>query len=43
MSESLERMVVGFLDHEMAHVAFSDFQVIQRFSQDHSGREALLT
>ena len=28
MSSPLERMVVGFLDHEMGHVAFSDFDEV---------------
>ncbi|MCO6438511.1 MAG: VWA domain-containing protein [Phycisphaerae bacterium] len=42
MDEALERMVVGFLDHEMAHVAFSDFGVVKRFSQRHPGCEAML-
>jgi len=42
MDEALERMVVGFLDHEMAHVAFSDFGVVKRFSQRHPGYEAML-
>jgi len=38
----LERMVVGYLDHEMAHVAFSDFKVVKEFSEVHPGREAML-
>ncbi len=37
MSADLERMVVGFLDHEMSHVAFSDFKVVAEFSAKHPG------
>ncbi len=42
MSEPLERMVVGFLDHEMGHVAFSDFEVAGEFAANHPGYEGLL-
>ena len=42
MDGQLERMVVGHLDHEMAHVAFSDFKVVKEFSEKHPGREAML-
>jgi len=42
MDDRLERMVVGYLDHEMAHVAFSDFEVVKEFSEKHPGYEALL-
>ncbi len=42
MEESLERMVIGFLDHEMSHVAFSDFGVVKEFSTKHPGHEGLL-
>ncbi len=42
MDMNLERMVVGYLDHEMAHVAFSDFKVVKGFSEKHPGREAML-
>lgn len=42
LSESLERMMVGYLDHEMAHVAFSDFGVAERFARKHPGYEAML-
>lgn len=38
----LERMMVGYLDHEMAHVAFSDFQQVKRFNRKHHGFEAML-
>ena len=38
----LERMMVGYLDHEMAHVAFSDFNVAQAFATKHPGRLGLL-
>jgi cobalamin biosynthesis protein CobT len=37
MDEALERMMVGYLDHEMAHVAFSDFQVAEEFEKKHPG------
>lgn len=42
LSENLERMMVGYLDHEMAHVAFSDFRVAERFSRKHPGFEGML-
>ncbi len=42
MSDPLERMVVGFLDHEMGHVAFSDFHVAGAFAQQHPGYEGML-
>lgn len=42
MDEGLERMMLGYLDHEMAHVAFSDFQVVGEFMKMHPGREGLL-
>lgn len=42
MSADLERMVVGFLDHEMSHVAFSDFKVVAEFSAKHPGYEGML-
>ena len=42
MSSSLERMVVGYLDHEMAHVAFSDFKVVKKFNTRHPGHEGML-
>ena len=42
MSSSLERMVVGYLDHEMAHVAFSDFKVVKEFNTRHPGHEGML-
>jgi cobalamin biosynthesis protein CobT len=42
MDEPLERMVVGYLDHEMGHVAFSDFKVMKEFSEKHPGTEGLL-
>jgi cobalamin biosynthesis protein CobT len=35
-------MVVGYLDHEMGHVAFSDFKVLKDFSAKHRGYESLL-
>lgn len=42
IDQNLERMIVGYLDHEMAHVAFSDFQFVKEFSQKHPGYEAML-
>lgn len=42
MAEPLERMMVGYLDHEMAHVAFSDFSVVKVFLDRYPGCEALL-
>ena len=42
MAESLERMVVGCLDHEMAHVAFTDFKEVRRFVKKHRGFKDLL-
>lgn len=42
MSAELERMVIGFLDHEMSHVAFSDFKVVGAFSAKHPGYEGML-
>ena len=42
MDPPLERMVVGFLDHEMAHVAFTDFNEVRRFANKHRGFKDLL-
>lgn len=42
MDDDLERMVIGFLDHELGHVAFSDFEVLKEFSAKHRGYESLL-
>jgi len=42
MEDDLERMIVGYLDHEMGHVAFSDFEVLKKFSEQHPGAEGLL-
>jgi len=42
MNEALERMTVGYLDHEMAHVAFSDFKMPEQFVQKHPGFGGLL-
>ena len=42
MDDGLERMIVGFLDHEMAHVAFSDFKIVREFSKKNPGYEAML-
>lgn len=42
ISEDLEGMMVGYLDHEMGHVAFSDFGVAEQFASSHPGCEGLL-
>ena len=42
MDENLERMIVGYLDHEMAHVAFSDFDEVVEFNRKYPGAEAML-
>jgi cobalamin biosynthesis protein CobT len=42
LEEDLERMMVGYLDHEMAHVAFSDFKQVKRFNKKYRGFEAML-
>ncbi|HOW73458.1 MAG TPA: VWA domain-containing protein [Phycisphaerae bacterium] len=42
LNEDLERMMLGFLDHEMAHVAFSDFGVAEQFTRKHPGYEGML-
>lgn len=42
LNENLERMMVGYLDHEMAHVAFSDFGVAEQFAKKHPGFEGML-
>ena len=42
LDPDLERMMVGYLDHEMSHVAFSDFRVAEEFAQKHPGYEGLL-
>jgi cobaltochelatase CobT len=42
LDEGLERMMVGYLDHEIAHVAFSDFQVAAEFEKRHPGRLGML-
>jgi cobalamin biosynthesis protein CobT len=42
LNENLERMMVGYLDHEMAHVAFSDFGVAEQFARKHPGYEGML-
>ena len=34
--------MVGYLDHEMGHVAFSDFGVAEQFAKKHPGCEGLL-
>ena len=42
MDSQLERMIVGYLDHEMSHVAFTDFNEVRRFVNKHPGFEDLL-
>ena len=33
LDEALERCLIGYLDHEMGHVAFSDFQAAEAFTR----------
>ena len=40
--EDLERLLIGYLDHEVGHVAFSDFGVAEQFTRKHPGFEGLL-
>ena len=42
MDPQLERMIVGYLDHEMSHVAFTDFNEVRRFAKKHRGFKDLL-
>lgn len=42
MNEDLERMMVGYLDHEMGHVAFSEMKVAEEFARKHPGYDGLL-
>jgi cobaltochelatase CobT len=42
LNEDLERLAIGYLDHEMGHVAFSDFGVAEQFAKSHPGYEGLL-
>jgi hypothetical protein len=42
MDDGLERMMLGYLDHELGHVAFSDFRVAGQFMKEHPGFEGLL-
>jgi len=42
MDPQLERMIVGYLDHEMSHVAFTDFNEVRRFVKKHRGFKDLL-
>lgn len=42
MDPQLERMIVGYLDHEMSHVAFTDFNEVRRFVKKHPGFKDLL-
>ena len=42
MDSDLEKCLVGYLDHEMGHVAFSDFGVAEQFTKSHPGYEGLL-
>src|SRR5512146_635180 len=42
LNENLERMMVGYLDHELAHVAFSEFKVAEEFAKKHPGFGGLL-
>jgi hypothetical protein len=42
MDEDLEKCLIGYLDHEMAHVACSDFTVAVHFAKKHPGFDGLL-
>ena len=42
MEDGLERMMVGYLDHEMGHVAFSDFDEAEKFARKYPGYGAIL-
>ena len=42
LDDALERMVVGYVDHELGHVAFSDVHVLKEFSAKPRGYEGLL-
>jgi len=42
LDPELERMMVGYLDHEMGHVAFSDFKVAEEFMKKYPGYEGIL-
>jgi hypothetical protein len=35
-------LLIGYLDHELGHVAFSDFGVAEQFARKHLGFEGLL-
>ncbi len=40
MDDDLERMILGFLDHELGHVAFTNFEVLKEFSAKQPGHES---
>jgi len=42
MDLDLERMMLGYLDHELGHVAFSDFKVAEEFMKKYPGYEGIL-
>jgi len=42
MEPRLERMIIGFLDHESAHVVWSDFSEVEKFNRKYPGCEAML-
>lgn len=42
MEPKLERMIIGFLDHESAHVVWSDFSEVEKFNRKYPGCEAIL-
>jgi len=42
MDPQLERMIIGYLDHEMSHVAFTDFNEVRRFATKHPGFKDML-
>jgi len=42
IDESLEKMMVGYLGHEMAHTVLSNFTIAEEFVKKHCGYEGLL-
>jgi hypothetical protein len=42
LDEDLEKCLIGYLDHELGHVAFSDFGVAEQFARKQPGFEGLL-
>ncbi|MCB9851908.1 MAG: VWA domain-containing protein [Phycisphaerales bacterium] len=42
MDPPLERMIIGYLDHEASHVVWSDFDEVAKFNRKFPGCEAML-